>query len=108
MLRDQAKARTRKLAYGFFTLGWRVPCGNGTTTKARWHTTVFPLSFVAGAIYSGFAMVLTLTVISSARQASAAGIPAPAAAVARPGDRPPHEIRTHSTRSQPLSSLARA
>lgn len=27
-----------------------------------WHTTVFPPYFVAGAIYSGFAMVLTLTI----------------------------------------------
>jgi len=27
-----------------------------------WHTTIFPPYFVAGAIYSGFAMVLTLTI----------------------------------------------
>ena len=28
-----------------------------------WHTTIFPPYFVAGAIFSGFAMVLTLMVI---------------------------------------------
>jgi len=27
-----------------------------------WHTTIFPPYFVAGAIYSGFAMVLTLAI----------------------------------------------
>ena len=27
-----------------------------------WHTTIFPPYFVAGAIYSGFAMVLTLII----------------------------------------------
>ena len=27
-----------------------------------WHTTIFPPYFVAGAIYSGFAMVLTLVI----------------------------------------------
>ncbi|MBN9445967.1 MAG: polysulfide reductase NrfD, partial [Bosea sp.] len=30
--------------------------------KAGWHTTIFPPYFVAGAIYSGFAMVLTLMI----------------------------------------------
>ena len=29
-----------------------------------WHTTIFPPYFVAGAIFSGFAMVLTLMVIT--------------------------------------------
>ena len=29
-----------------------------------WHTTIFPPYFVAGAIFSGFAMVLTLLVIT--------------------------------------------
>jgi Ni/Fe-hydrogenase subunit HybB-like protein len=29
---------------------------------AGWHTTIFPPYFVAGAIYSGFAMVITLAV----------------------------------------------
>ena len=28
-----------------------------------WHTTIFPPYFVAGAIFSGFAMVMTLMVI---------------------------------------------
>jgi Ni/Fe-hydrogenase subunit HybB-like protein len=29
---------------------------------AGWHTTIFPPYFVAGAIYSGFAMVMTLAI----------------------------------------------
>jgi molybdopterin-containing oxidoreductase family membrane subunit len=29
-----------------------------------WHTTIFPPYFVAGAIFSGFAMVLTLMIIA--------------------------------------------
>ena len=29
-----------------------------------WHTTIFPPYFVAGAIFSGFAMVVTLMVIA--------------------------------------------
>jgi len=95
-MRDQAKTRTRKLAYGFFALGWRgsvqqwhhyesaylvlaalatlatplvlsvhsiVSMDYAVSLLPRWHTTVFPPYFVAGAIYSEFAMVLTLTVI---------------------------------------------
>ena len=31
-----------------------------------WHTTIFPPYFVAGAIFSGFAMVLTLMLIARA------------------------------------------
>ena len=33
-----------------------------TSQLPGWHTTIFPPYFVAGAIYSGFAMVLTLAV----------------------------------------------
>ena len=38
-----------------------------------WHATIFPPYFVAGAIYSGFAMVLTLAI--PIRAASTAGEP---------------------------------
>jgi Ni/Fe-hydrogenase subunit HybB-like protein len=89
-LRDNAKSRFGRIAYGIASLGWR----NSSThwqryTKAYtllagistplvvsvhtivswdfavslipgWHTTIFPPYFVAGAVYSGFAMVLTL------------------------------------------------
>jgi molybdopterin-containing oxidoreductase family membrane subunit len=29
-----------------------------------WHTTIFPPYFVAGAVYSGFGMVLTLLILT--------------------------------------------
>ena len=35
-----------------------------TSVIPGWHTTIFPPYFVAGAIFSGFAMVLTLLVIA--------------------------------------------
>ena len=35
-----------------------------------WHTTIFPPYFVAGAIFSGFAMVLTLMVIAARRSSA--------------------------------------
>jgi Ni/Fe-hydrogenase subunit HybB-like protein len=93
MMRDRAKTRPRKLAYGFFALGWRgsvrqwhhyeaaylvlaalatplvlsvhsiVSMDFAVSLLPGWHTTIFPPYFVAGAIYSGFAMVLTLMVI---------------------------------------------
>jgi Ni/Fe-hydrogenase subunit HybB-like protein len=92
-LRDRAKTRTRKFVYGFFALGWRgsvrqwhhyetaylvlaalatplvlsvhsiVSMDFAVSVLPGWHTTVFPPYFVAGAIFSGFAMVLTLMVI---------------------------------------------
>jgi molybdopterin-containing oxidoreductase family membrane subunit len=92
-IRDRAKTRTRKLAYGIFALGWRgsvrqwhhyesaylvlaalatplvlsvhsiVSMDFAVSILPGWHTTVFPPYFVAGAIFSGFAMVLTLMVI---------------------------------------------
>ena len=92
-VRDRAKTRTRKLAYGFFALGWRgsmrhwhhyesaylilaalatplvlsvhsiVSMDFAVSVLPGWHTTIFPPYFVAGAIFSGFAMVLTLMVI---------------------------------------------
>ena len=79
-------------AYGFFALGWRggnrqwrhyemaylllaalstplvlsvhtiVSFDFATSVVPGWHTTIFPPYFVAGAIFGGFAMVLTLMV----------------------------------------------
>jgi Ni/Fe-hydrogenase subunit HybB-like protein len=91
-LRDRAKTRTRALVYGIFALGWRgshrhwlnyeraylILAGLSTPLVLSvhsivsfdfavsiipgWHTTIFPPYFVAGAIFSGFAMVLTLLI----------------------------------------------
>ncbi len=92
-LRDRAKTPARKFAYGLLALGWRgsvrqwhhyetaylllaalaaplvlsvhsiVSMDFAVSVLPGWHTTVFPPYFVAGAIFSGFAMVLTLMVI---------------------------------------------
>jgi Ni/Fe-hydrogenase subunit HybB-like protein len=92
-MRDRAKTRTRQFVYGLFALGWRgsqrqwhhyetaylilaalatplvlsvhsiVSMDFAVSLLPGWHTTVFPPYFVAGAIFSGFAMVLTLMVI---------------------------------------------
>ncbi len=92
-MRDRAKTRTRQLAYGIFALGWRgsvrqwhhyevaylvlaalatplvlsvhsvVSMDFAVSILPGWHTTIFPPYFVAGAIFSGFAMVVTLMVI---------------------------------------------
>jgi molybdopterin-containing oxidoreductase family membrane subunit len=89
-LRDRAKTRLRKVFFGIFSLGWRgsnrqwrhyekaylVLAGISTplvlsvhsvvsfdfavSIVPGWHTTIFPPYFVAGAIFGGFAMVLTL------------------------------------------------
>jgi len=91
-LRDRAPARTRRILYGIFALGWRgsvqqwrhhkvaylllaglatplvvsvhsiVSLDFATTGLPGWHSTIFPPFFVAGAIFSGFAMVLTLMI----------------------------------------------
>ncbi len=93
-LRDRAMTPIRRYAYGFFALGWRGSARNwqhyetaylvlaGLATPLvlsvhsivsmdfavaqlpGWHTTIFPPYFVAGAIFSGFAMVTTLMVIT--------------------------------------------
>ena len=93
-LRDRATTPIRRYAYGFFALGWRGSARNwqhyemaylilaGLATPLvlsvhsivsmdfavaqlpGWHTTIFPPYFVAGAIFSGFAMVTTLMVIT--------------------------------------------
>jgi molybdopterin-containing oxidoreductase family membrane subunit len=91
-VRDRATGRVRRLAYGFFALGWRgsarhwlqyrmaygILAGIATplvvsvhsvvsmdfaiTQLPGWHSTIFPPYFVAGALFSGFAMVITLVV----------------------------------------------
>jgi molybdopterin-containing oxidoreductase family membrane subunit len=91
-MRDRAKARIHQMAYGLFALGWRgsnrhwhryeraylllaalatplvlsvhsvVSFDFATSQLPGWHTTIFPPYFVAGAIFSGFAMVVTLAV----------------------------------------------
>jgi molybdopterin-containing oxidoreductase family membrane subunit len=91
-LRDKAKKREASVVYGFFALGWRgsarhwmryetasiLLAGLATALVVSvhtvvsfdftiaivpgWHSTIFPPYFVAGAIYSGFAMVLTLAI----------------------------------------------
>ena len=92
-LRDRATTKMRRLAYGIFALGWRgsfrqwlhyekaylllaglatplvlsvhsvVSFDFATSQLPGWHTTIFPPYFVAGAIFSGLAMVITLMVI---------------------------------------------
>jgi Ni/Fe-hydrogenase subunit HybB-like protein len=89
-LRDRAKAKFAKVTYGFFSMGWRgsarhwrrfevaslLLAGIATPLVVSvhtvvsfdftiaivpgWHSTIFPPYFVAGAIYSGFAMVIML------------------------------------------------
>ncbi|NUQ61611.1 MAG: polysulfide reductase NrfD [Pirellulales bacterium] len=91
-LRDRATSRVRRIAYGIFALGWRgsgrqwhryeraymllaglatplvlsvhsvVSFDFAVSVVPGWHTTIFPPYFVAGAIFSGFAMVVTLMV----------------------------------------------
>lgn len=94
LMRDKAKVKISKTIYGFFALGWRganrhwqnyeraylILAGISTplvlsvhsivsfdfavSQLPGWHTTIFPPYFVAGAIFSGFAMVLTLMLIA--------------------------------------------
>jgi Ni/Fe-hydrogenase subunit HybB-like protein len=91
-LRDSAKQRWKAVIYGVLAMGWRSSARHwqryekaalllaGLSTPLvvsvhtvvsfdfavamipGWHTTIFPPYFVAGAIYSGFAMVLTLMI----------------------------------------------
>ncbi len=91
-LRDRATSRVKTIVYGIFALGWRgsarqwhryekaylimaalatplvfsvhsvVSMDFATSQLPGWHTTIFPPYFVAGAIFSGFAMVLTLMI----------------------------------------------
>jgi molybdopterin-containing oxidoreductase family membrane subunit len=89
-IKDRAKNKLRRAVYGALSLGWRGTAKNwshyemlylllaGLSTPLvlsvhtivsfdfavsnlpGWHTTIFPPYFVAGAIFSGFAMVVTL------------------------------------------------
>ncbi|HYG78434.1 MAG TPA: NrfD/PsrC family molybdoenzyme membrane anchor subunit [Planctomycetota bacterium] len=91
-LRDRAKRPFAKIVYGIFALGWRgsalhwhryqmaylllaglatplvvsvhtiVSFDFAVAQVPGWHVTIFPPYFVAGAIFSGFAMVLTLAI----------------------------------------------
>jgi Ni/Fe-hydrogenase subunit HybB-like protein len=90
--RDRAKSKIQGAIYGVLALGWRgsarqwhryeraylilaalatplvlsvhsvVSFDFATSQNPGWHTTIFPPYFVAGAIFSGFAMVLTLMI----------------------------------------------
>ena len=91
-MRDRAKKKWQKILFGMLGLGWRgsakhwaryqmaylllgglatplvvsvhtvVSFDFSISLLPGWHTTIFPPYFVAGAIYSGFAMVLTLAI----------------------------------------------
>jgi molybdopterin-containing oxidoreductase family membrane subunit len=91
-LRDRAKSRLAKTIYGALSMGWRgsaihwqrfeisylllgglatplvvsvhsiVGMDFAVAQLPGWHSTIFPPYFVAGAIFSGFAMVLTLAI----------------------------------------------
>jgi molybdopterin-containing oxidoreductase family membrane subunit len=91
-LRDRSQSTVGRIVYGFFAMGWRgsalhwkryetmynlmaglaAPLVVSVHTVVSfdfavgilpgWHATIFPPYFVAGAIYSGFAMVLTLAI----------------------------------------------
>lgn len=92
VMRDRARNKARKLCYGWFALGWTgshrhwhhyqkaylilaglctplvvsvhsiVSLDFSATQLPGWHSTIFPPYFVAGAVFSGMAMVLTLVV----------------------------------------------
>jgi Ni/Fe-hydrogenase subunit HybB-like protein len=93
-LRDRATTRGRRILFGFLSLGWRgssrhwkhyelaylllaglstplvlsvhtiVSFDFAVAALPGWHSTIFPPYFVAGAIFSGFAMVITLIVLA--------------------------------------------
>jgi Ni/Fe-hydrogenase subunit HybB-like protein len=92
-MRDRAKSKIKQVIYGIFSLGWRggnrqwrhyevaylilagistplvlsvhsvVSTDFAVSQLPGWHTTIFPPYFVAGAIFSGFAMVITISII---------------------------------------------
>ncbi len=92
-IRDRAKTNLRKRLYGLASFGWTGTAKNwqrhealslvlaglstplvlsvhtivsfdfATSVIPGWHTTIFPPYFVAGAIFSGFAMVQTLLIM---------------------------------------------
>lgn len=92
VMRDRTTGKVKKFIYSLFSLGWRhshrnwqhyeksyvILAGFATplvlsvhtivsfdfavSIMPGWHTTIFPPYFVAGAIFSGFAMVVTVLV----------------------------------------------
>jgi Ni/Fe-hydrogenase subunit HybB-like protein len=92
-IRDKTTSKVKKAVYGFFSLGWTgssrqwirfeslsfilggiaavlvvsvhsiVSTDFAVGIEPGWHTTLFPPYFVVGAIFSGFAMVMTLMVL---------------------------------------------
>jgi len=93
-LRDRATTRIKKWVFGLLSFGWNgshrtwsryeivslvlaglatplvlsvhsiVSMDFATSLVPGWHTTIFPPYFVAGAIYSGFGMVLMLLILT--------------------------------------------
>ncbi len=93
-LRDRTAAGSRRLVYSLLSFGWNgsartwsryetattilaglatplvisvhtiVSMDFATSVLPGWHSTVFPPYFVAGAVFSGFGMVLTLLIIT--------------------------------------------
>jgi Ni/Fe-hydrogenase subunit HybB-like protein len=93
-IRDRLKSGARKLLFRILSFGWNgssrtwsryetvylllaglatplvlsvhtiVSMDFATSVIPGWHTTIFPPYFVAGAVFSGFAMVLTLMIIT--------------------------------------------
>ncbi|MCH8232344.1 MAG: polysulfide reductase NrfD [Bacteroidetes bacterium] len=93
-IRDRAKNQVSKAIYGALSLGWMGGAKNweryesvslilaglatplvlsvhtivsmdfATSVIPGWHSTIFPPYFVSGAIFSGFAMVLTLLIVT--------------------------------------------
>jgi molybdopterin-containing oxidoreductase family membrane subunit len=91
-LRDRSKSKIAQIIYGFGAMGWRGSAKHWHNYEAAylllaglatplvlsvhtvvsfdfavgvipgWHTTIFPPYFVAGAVFSGFAMVMTLSI----------------------------------------------
>ncbi|HWL51854.1 MAG TPA: NrfD/PsrC family molybdoenzyme membrane anchor subunit [Chthoniobacteraceae bacterium] len=91
-MRDRSKSKIGRFIYGVFALGWRganrhwrhyemaylvlagistplvlsvhsvVSFDFATSVLPGWHATIFPPYFVAGAIFGGFAMVLTILI----------------------------------------------
>ena len=91
-LRDRALTKPKQIIYGTLAMGWRGSARHWQRYQSAylllaglatplvlsvhtvvsfdfaiaivpgWHTTIFPPYFVAGAIYSGFAMVLTIAI----------------------------------------------
>jgi molybdopterin-containing oxidoreductase family membrane subunit len=93
-MRDRAGTPLRRRVFGFFAMGWRgsnrnwqnyeraylilagistplvisvhsvVAMDFATSVIPGWHTTIFPPYFVVGAVFSGFAMVMTVLLVA--------------------------------------------